>query len=396
MSRKYFCSPIAQPRPSFTTEYQERFLPPHCHTTLITSSTQRNPYHTLKGTSAEINTLRSFGVTKKLANQPQHDAPLRSESPKHHRRCSSITHNPTHFGADQMAANVEDYTSVYRRDFQVWKVKKLLPYKPADSLTVNQGLVVTGCPFQNTAVQVAADSLKFPEVRKAPFESVTSYRSDYVTHPVQTRHRVKPTHPTKDLLAEPDVPLKPRVAWDQDICDEANSFFQSFKDWSIENKIHSKGHARESGPPPDDLSTALADNTEHECRRAKPGPAPQWSRGTAKERSGGTTTMKEDFRCWDKPRRFPSVRKEEPDRPEETTPQTFRHHPKSDEKASSWHASKTSHWPDEKGALSNLKGNKPETEDSKMYWTRSLDRGVSWADGGEVRQRITCMVSSRS
>jgi len=378
--------------------------------------------------------FRSFGVTKKLANQPQHDAPLRSESPKHHRRCSSITHNPTHFGADQMAANVEDYTSVYRSkhawpaavivcgnrkqqictppfkfphtlfflslpppgDFQVWKVKKLLPYKPADSLTVNQGLVVTGCPFQNTAVQVADDSLKFPEVRKAPFESVTSYRSDYVTHPVQTRHRVKPTHPTKDLLAEPDVPLKPRVAWDQDICDEANSFFQSFKDWSIENKIHSKGHARESGPPPDDLSTALADNTEHECRRAKPGPAPQWSRGTAKERSGGTTTMKEDFRCWDKPRRFPSVRKEEPDRPEETTPQTFRHHPKSDEKASSWHASKTSHWPDEKGALSNLKGNKPETEDSKMYWTRSLDRGVSWADGGEVRQRITCMVSSRS
>ncbi|TNN83932.1 hypothetical protein EYF80_005803 [Liparis tanakae] len=301
-----------------------------------------------------------------------------------------------------MAATVEDYTSVYRKDFQVWKLKKLLPYKPADSLTVNQGLSVPGRPSQNTAVQVAADSLKFPEfpeVRKAPLESVTSYRSDYVTHPVQPRHRVKPTHTTKHLLAEPGVPLKPRVAWDQDICDEASSFFQAFKDWSIENKIRDKGPARESGPPPDDrgvLSTARADDTKHEWRRAEPGPPPRWSRGTAKERSGGTTTVKEDCRCRDKPRRFPPVRKEEPDRPEKTTPQTFRQRPKSDEKASSWHASKTSRRPDEKGALSNLKCNEPEREDSQMYWTTSLDRGVSWADGGEVRRRITCMVSSRS
>ncbi|TNN60081.1 hypothetical protein EYF80_029750 [Liparis tanakae] len=361
--RKNVCSPRARPRPSFTTEYQERFLPPHCHTTFITSSTQRNPYHALKGTSAEMNTFR------KWAKQPQRDAPLRSESPKHHRRSSSITHNPTHFGADQMAAKVEDYMSAYRRDFQAWKVKKLPPYKPTDSLTVNQGLVVTGrpsqSPFQNTAVQVADDSLKFPEVRKAPFESVTSYTSDYVTHPVQPRHRVKPTHPTKDLLAEPDVPLKPRVASDQDICDEASSFFQAFEDWSIGNKIDGKGHAGESDPPPDDgdvLSTALADNTEHECRRAKP----------AKERSGGTTTTKEDCRCWD-----------EPERPEKTTQQTFHHHPKSDEKAPT-------------GLNLNLKCNKPETEDSKMCWTRSLEKGVSWADGGKVRQKIPGMVSSRS
>ncbi|KAK9524663.1 hypothetical protein VZT92_017034 [Zoarces viviparus] len=208
---------------------------------------------------------RSIYVTDKWTKQP-------SVPPEDHRRCISIANNPLRLEANQMASMV-DYTSVYKNDFQAWKVKRRLPYKLTDSLTVNQGLVATDHPsksrFQKSSVQVAANSKPVPQ----PFESVTSYRSDYVTHPVQPTHREKPVHHTKGLLSWPAVSLKPKVAWavNQDIFDEASALFREFKTWSLENKFH--GKAKEPSPPADHcnfLSTTRAGYTEHKCQRAKP------------------------------------------------------------------------------------------------------------------------------
>ncbi|XP_068569576.1 stabilizer of axonemal microtubules 2 isoform X2 [Cebidichthys violaceus] len=357
---------------------------------------------------------RSIYVTDKWTKQP-------SVAPKGHRRCSSIAHSPMRFEANQVASKV-DYTSVYKNDFQAWKVKRRLPYKLTDSLKVNQGLVVTEHPskgrFQLNSVQVAANSKPVPQ----PFESVTSYRSDYVTHPVQPTRREAPVYHTIGLLSQPAVSLKPKVAWavNQAILDEASALFREFKTWSLENKFHGKGKAKESSPPADHcnfLSTTRADYTEHKCQRAKPVLPSKQTRETSKRRFCGTTTMKEDYKSWDMPQRFPSVRKDELDRPEKTTfslctPQTaegrkttrkpFRHHPKSNERASSCNATNTTRCPAENGALSNLERNSPGTQESRMHWTSSLDRGGTLTDGRiceeppQAHQIIHCMVSSRS
>ncbi|XP_031706747.1 stabilizer of axonemal microtubules 2 isoform X2 [Anarrhichthys ocellatus] len=325
------------------------------------------------------------------------------------------------FEANQMASKL-DYTSVYKNDFQAWKVKRRLPYKLTDSLTVNQGLVVTGHPsksrFQKNSVQVAANSKPVPQ----PFESVTSYRSDYVTHPVQPTRREKPVYHAKGLLSQPAVSLKPKVAWavNQDIFDKASALFQEFKTWSLENKFHGKGKAKESSSPSDHcnfLSTTHADCTEHKCQRAKPVLPSKQTGETSKERFWGTTTMKEDYKSWDMPQRFPSVRKEQLAWPEKTTfslctpkpaegrkttRKPFRHHPKSNKKASSCNATKRTHRPAEDGALSNLERSSPGTQESRMYWTSSLDRGLTLADGRiceeppQAHQIISRMVSSRS
>lgn len=307
---------------------------------------------------------------------------------------------------------------LFSDDFQAWKVKKRLPYKLTDSLTVSRGLVATDHPsksgFQKNSVQVAANSKPVPQ----PFESVTSYRSDYVTHPVQPTCREKPVHHTKGLLSQPAASSKPKVAWavNQDIFDEASALFREFKTWSLENKFHGKGKAKESSPPADHcnvLSTTRADYTEHKCRRAKPVLPSKQTGETSKGRFWGTTTMKEDYKSWDMPQRFPSIRKEELAWPEKTTSslctpkpaegrkttrKPFRHHLKWNEKASSCNATKGTHRPAEDGALSNLERSSPGTQESRMYWTSSLDRGVTFADSRicEEPQIIGRMVSSRS
>ncbi|XP_068444504.1 uncharacterized protein [Clinocottus analis] len=252
--RKPCCSLRAHARPS--TEYRDRYVHPQSHTATIMSSAQRNTNPTLMGTSVEMTPLRSICATHKCPHQTANAVQF-PESTKHHRRCSSITHLPARSEAE-VACKVEDYTSVYKNDFQAWKVNKRLPYKQANSLTVNQGLVVTG----------ARPSQGSPQVRKPqPFESITSYRSDYVTHPVQPIRRVKPMQSTKGLLSEPcRNSSKPRAAWEmnQDICDQASAFFQEFKNWSLKNKLCD----RESGPAADDLGvhcTTCADIAELKC-----------------------------------------------------------------------------------------------------------------------------------
>lgn len=324
---------------------------------------------------------------------------------------------------------IHSHRLLFSGDFQAWKVTKRQPYKLSDSLKVNQGLVVTnsaskGRPQKNSA-QVAANSKPVAQAREPqPFESVTSYRSDYVTHPVQPRtRREKPVYQTnKGLPLEHEVPLKPKAAWDinQELFDEASEFFQQFKTWSLETKFHGQGKAKESSPAADHdkfLSTTHSDYTAHECQRTKPVLPSMQTSEKSKEPFQATTTMKEDYKAWDTPRRLPTVHKEKLDRPKKTTfsvctpkpaescktnPKPFSLHPKLNETAVCNSSCNATECPAENGAFSGFECISTGTEESRRYWTTSLDRGVTWPDGdiceepSQAHQIISCMVSSRS
>ncbi|KAL3066610.1 hypothetical protein OYC64_016540 [Pagothenia borchgrevinki] len=130
----------AHKRISMSTEYQEKFLPPRCHGTIVTSAPTKGPYHTLKGTSSDTGSLIrvKVKVTDKYTHHPP-EAPQQSLPPKVQRGCSSPPQNPARSIANQAAAML--YTTAYKDGFQAGKVIKRQPYKPIDSLKVNQGLV---------------------------------------------------------------------------------------------------------------------------------------------------------------------------------------------------------------------------------------------------------------
>ncbi|XP_059211425.1 stabilizer of axonemal microtubules 1-like [Centropristis striata] len=397
-----------QTRASMTTEYQQRFLPPHCSKAVVTSLTQKDPYHSLKGTSADMATFRSFYVTHKwIKHPPKAQQPF--VPPQNHRRCSSDQHNPERFVASQV-----DYTSVYKNDFQAWKANKRQPFKLSDSLKVNQGLVVPNRIYkegrsQKNSVQVPANSKPVPqEEGPHPIESVTSYRSDYITHPVQPRTLTKkPAYQTKGLTLQAAVSLKPKAAWDihQEPLDEASQLFQEFKAWSLDNKFLGQSKAKESGPAADHddfLSTTHADYTAHKCQRTKPIlPSMQTrEREKGEEPFSKTTTMREDYKGWHTPQRLPIVPKDEMDWPKKPTFSLGTPH-----KAvcnSTCNAMKTPQCPAQNGESSGLECVCPGTEEYRMYWTSSRDRGVTWADGGTCEEPsqgheiISCVVSSRS
>ncbi|XP_071062632.1 stabilizer of axonemal microtubules 1-like isoform X2 [Pseudochaenichthys georgianus] len=212
-----------------STEYQEKFPPPRCHTAMVTSAPQKAPYHTLKGTIPDKGSL-IVSVTHKYTHHPP-EAPQQSLPPKVQRRCNSAPQNPARSIANQVAAMF--YTSVYKDDFQAWKVIKRQPFKLTDSLKVNLGLVAPICtskqsPFQK--VHVGANCKTVPkELEPQPIESITSYRSDYVAHPVQPRkRRERPVQQNKDLLQYAAVPLY------REVFDAAH---KSFENGSPENPV---------------------------------------------------------------------------------------------------------------------------------------------------------------
>lgn len=323
------------------------------------------------------------------------------------------------------------YCLFFSDDFQAWKANKRQPYRLSDSLKVNQGLVVpksasTGRPQKNSA-QVAANPKSVAQVQEPqPFESITSYRSDYVPHPVQPRtRREKPAYqPNKGLPLEPVVSLKPKVAWDmnEELFDKAGELFQQFKTWSLEKKLQGQGKGKESGPPQEHsefLSTTHADFTAHQCQRTKPILPSMQSSEKSMEPLQATTTMKEDYKAWDTPQRFPTVPKEKMDWPKRTSfsvctpkpaesckthPKPFSSHPKVNETAlchSGCSATQKPQSPAENGAFSGFECISNGNEESRRYWTTSLDRGVTWLDGdiceepSETHEIMSCMVSGR-
>lgn len=95
-------------------------------------------------------------------------------------------------------------------DFREWKAIKQQPCKLTDNLKVRQGLVPVG----------ASRGLLVQE----PFQSITSYRFHYVSHPLQNRTGLRTSTNQQNY----------------------NNFLQHFKRWSLGTKIHSQAGTKES------------------------------------------------------------------------------------------------------------------------------------------------------
>ncbi|KAG7495957.1 hypothetical protein JOB18_009244 [Solea senegalensis] len=282
--RKCSSSQRAQTRASMTTEYQERFLPPCCIKTVISTPTQRDLCHPLRS-GAGMTMIRKT---------------------KDHQRCSSAPHNPASYALNQLASKMEDYTSVYKNDFQAWKTNQSLPYRLHESLKVNQGLAVTG-----DSKDRSHDSFVQVYTNSKPFESITSYRSDYVAHSLQPRtRREKPANQTsKDLLSESTASFRPNLVWQTNpkLFDRASELYQQFKNCSLENKHHCQDKFQVSRPPADHdayLSTTHAVYVPHKCERTRPILPSVLHSKKSKEPFLATTTMKEDYRAWNVPQRL--------------------------------------------------------------------------------------------
>ncbi|XP_034532459.1 stabilizer of axonemal microtubules 1-like [Notolabrus celidotus] len=295
------------------TEYMDKFIPPHCNKTLVTSTSYKHPYHPLRATCTDVSTLRTFYLAKKrVKNAPKPPQP--SMLPKAQQRTKAAPHNPSRWGRSE--TRVEDYKSVYQNDFRVWEMNKRQPFRLSDSLKVNQGLSVTrraskGGLFEKSTVCVPVDSKPDPKIKETqPIESSTSYRSDYVVHPVQPKtRREKPVKQSnKGLLSEP------KAVWDvnQELFDNSGELNEQFKSWSIETKF--QGKAKESTLAQDHekfLSTTHADFPGHQWfQRTKPILPSVQNYENSKDPFHATTTMKEDFKAWSVPRRFPIVHKQ--------------------------------------------------------------------------------------
>ncbi|XP_036932613.1 stabilizer of axonemal microtubules 1-like isoform X1 [Acanthopagrus latus] len=354
----------AQTRDSMMTEYQERFRPPCYHMAVVTTSIQKNPYHPLKGTNTAVTGLRSYYVKKMwVKNPPQPPQP--PASPKSHRRCKSAPHNPVSF-----VAKVDDYKSVYQNDFPAWNVNKRQPYKMHDSLKPNQGLIVPDSDSKKGHFNGSANSTVVPQVKEPePIESITSYRSAYVSHPVQPRfHREKPN---KGLTIEPAVSMRPKGTLDvnKQMYGTSEEFFEQFKTMSLENTFY----------------------TAHECPRTKPVLPSMQRSEKSKKPFQATTTTKEDYKAWYKFPCSPSVHEEELDWHKKTlsvyTPNLGK---------SSRSSQKTVSLPSTPTPVCNSSENPQCPAENRVFygyecisngaeesrrWTTSVDRGGPWADG---------------
>uniref|UniRef100_A0AAQ6IHQ8 Uncharacterized protein n=1 Tax=Anabas testudineus TaxID=64144 RepID=A0AAQ6IHQ8_ANATE len=408
MTMKYTSPQKAPTRASMTTEYQDRFLPPHCHMAVVSTTTQKNPYHSLKGTSADITTFRSYYVTHKWLKHPP-KPPQASTPPKVQRR-----HNPARFIADKLTPKVDDYTSVYKNDFQAWDGNEHQPPGLSASSKVTQELAVSkGGNSQKDPAQVEVNSDSDPQKKeRQPLDSITSYRSDYVAHPLPPRtQREKPVYqPKKGLPLNPTTSFRPKVTWNinQELFDGANEFLKHFNTWSIETRFQGQRKAQVSSPPTEKfLSTTHADYTTHKCQRTKPILPSVNSSEKSKEPFQALTTMREDYKAWDTPRHVP-VRKEEMERkrnplslcgpvPADSLNSKTKEAADCNSNATEQHQRSAV-----KQAFSGFHSISSGNDESRTYWSTCVDRGVNWPDGdnceepSQTHQIISCTVSSKS
>lgn len=186
-----------------------------------------------------------------------------------------------------------------------------------------------------------------PEARETlPFEGATNYKTQYVSHPVQTRQpREKPTYrPTsapfngvsthrqdyRGLPAEAAKPIRAKVAWESSTAtfEGISEFQDKYKAWPMVPRHRHK--AKEYCPPEGDmefLTTAHAHYLgNNDCQRPLSArPAIQaWVMD--REPFQARSTMKEDYRAWESVQRPPMVHTDELEKPkgnfENTT--TFR------------------------------------------------------------------------
>ncbi|XP_054863617.1 uncharacterized protein LOC111589171 [Amphiprion ocellaris] len=209
-----------------TTEYQEKFLPPQRYKTIITTSGMKEPYHSLKGTSADIRTLRSCFVDqncRKIPPQaPQPPQPLKD----YRKRASSVTRPPVCTMAPQMPPK-QDFVTVYQSDFQPWVVSKLKPHRLKDNFNIKHGIVALDYPHEQER-RSTANSTGVPQD---------------VSHPVQPRpSQVEPPEPRA-------ASFQPKAAShiNKERLDKSSDFFDKFQSWSLETKFY--GQPKEPGQP---------------------------------------------------------------------------------------------------------------------------------------------------
>ncbi|KAK5622672.1 hypothetical protein CRENBAI_026494 [Crenichthys baileyi] len=192
------------------TEYQASFRPPSKYTTITFTSKLKNPYHQQRGTGADIALFRrKHSFKQQTSNPPKAGRP--SVPPKNHTgTAGKLTHTTV-----TKTLHETGYTTVYQNDFQAWIPDKLQPFRPKASVRTDKRLTETG--RSKGGKKNSAEN----EQRK-PF--ITTYKGDYVPHPVQPR-RNKVFNQSHKVLPE-------TYAANQ----EHLEFFQQFKTWSIETE----------------------------------------------------------------------------------------------------------------------------------------------------------------
>lgn len=268
------------------------------------------------------------------------------------------------------------------------------------------------------------DSVPQKKKERQPFESITSYRSDYVTHSLPPRtHKEKPVYQTnKGLPLDPTAAsFRPKVALNinQELVDGTSELFKHLNNWSLETKFHGQRKAQVCSAPADHtfLSTTHAHYITHKCQRTKP-ILPVMNTEKSKEPFQAMTTMREDYKAWDTPRHVP-VRTEDMERKKKTlsvwgpTPaescktnlKPCNFNSKANETAvrnSSCNASEKPQRPAENQAFSGFHCISSGNDESRMYWSTCVDRGVTWPDDdnceepSQTHKTISCMVSSKN
>ncbi|XP_041842345.1 uncharacterized protein LOC121640619 [Melanotaenia boesemani] len=231
--RRHFGPPGA----SMITEYQASFLPPSCYKSVISSFTQKNPYHPLKGANADISTFRAFYFTPNRIKPPSKPPGPRED----------------HISTRTPAVTNTDYTTVYRNDFRDWKAEKCQSLKQKSILKVNHG-------FKEDPKYVAEDKESVPKnSEQKPFEGTSCYRLDYVPYQVQPRQsRWMPANQTNKGLPAVSSRPKPTHPQNQELLNGPSEFFDQFghkgpalnlqSNPSAEHKFQSTTHADITAP----------------------------------------------------------------------------------------------------------------------------------------------------
>ncbi|XP_075306993.1 uncharacterized protein LOC142368678 [Odontesthes bonariensis] len=324
--------------------------------------------------------FRSFYVTKKWIKNP----PKVSQSPpptKH--QISSPSQHVQPAGTN--APLKVDYTSVYQNDFQAWKAERRQPFKLKDNLNVSLGFSPTGntSTAEPKHASVNAKSAQQKQERKA-FDGISTYRSDYVAHPVQPRQRrANPAHQTSKRQPVESPRPKETCATNQEIHDRANEFFEQFKSWSLETKH--QGQTTESNLPAEHKfqSTTHADSLAPQRQGTNSASLSKQTSERSTEPLQATVSMKECCRAWDRPQRltgpldWPMKTTFSGAQPKsvETSQTSSNLHPTVAENAvfkCSWKETQRHQPPAEKGGFS------PFQCTASMCWSSPLDRGLAW------------------
>lgn len=286
---------------------------------------------------------------------------------------------------------------MFSDDFPAWNVNKRQPYKMHDSLKPNQGLVVPEGDSKKGYFKGSANSTVVPKVKEPePIESITSYRSAYVSHPVQPRfHREKPN---KSLTIEPAVSMRPKGNLDvnRQMYGTSEEFFQQFKAMSLDTNFYSQGKAKDSSSPADPYNfppTTDAHHKAHQCPHTKPVLPSMQRSEKGKKPFQATTTTKEDYKAWYTFPCSPSVHEEELDWHKKTLSVYTPNHAKSSRTSQKTvslpstpnetqvrNSSEKAQCPAENRVFYGFECISNGAEESRR-WTTSLDRGGAWADG---------------